>query len=241
MRCQDGVAKRQRGAALLLVLWIIALASLLLGNLAVSVQLQQRQAAWQHRHTQASLAAEAGVNLAVASLWRDDGQAWRADGAIHRARVADSELRIRIRSERGKLDLNAADEADLRALLQACGGPADRAASALLARRDGLPLRMLDEVRALPGISEARYRCLLPDITVWSGYSRPDPAFASPRLARVLRLPRSDAALRDPGQIVSVSVEATLSDGFHDRLDVTLVTQAGGAGQKPFRVLRWQQ
>ncbi|WP_110686762.1 type II secretion system protein GspK [Salinicola aestuarinus] len=241
---------RQRGAALLLVLWVLALASLLLGNLAVSVQLQQRQSSWQRHHTQGDLAAEAGLHLAVAALMRDareagrgDDQAWRVDGATHDVRFGDSSLRIRIRSERGKLDLNAADARDLNALMTACGdgGGSQRIVQGLLARREALPLRMLSEARALPGMSDARYRCLLPEITVWSGYPRPDPALASSRLQTLLGLPRSESPLSDPGQIVTVSVVAVQPGGFRTQLSVTLVLQARGDGQKPFRVLRWQQ
>jgi len=49
--------KHQRGVALLLVLWVLALLSLLLGGLAGWVQLETRQAAWHRQHTQAVLSA----------------------------------------------------------------------------------------------------------------------------------------------------------------------------------------
>ncbi|MDP0919122.1 hypothetical protein Q6272_29135, partial [Klebsiella pneumoniae] len=60
--------KHQRGVALLLVLWVLALLSLLLGGLAGWVQLETRQAAWHRQHTQAALAAEAGVALVMQAL-----------------------------------------------------------------------------------------------------------------------------------------------------------------------------
>lgn len=43
--------RRQRGAALLLVLWVLALLSVLLGGLAGWVQLESRQALWLRQHT----------------------------------------------------------------------------------------------------------------------------------------------------------------------------------------------
>ncbi len=60
--------QHQRGVALLLVLWVLALLSLLLGGLAGWVQLETRQAAWHRQHTQAVLAAEAGVALAMQAV-----------------------------------------------------------------------------------------------------------------------------------------------------------------------------
>ncbi|WP_328589853.1 PilX N-terminal domain-containing pilus assembly protein, partial [Pseudomonas savastanoi] len=55
---------QQRGIALLVVLWVMALLSLLLGSLAGWVQLENRQALHLRQHSQALLAAEAGVELA---------------------------------------------------------------------------------------------------------------------------------------------------------------------------------
>ena len=52
--------KAQRGAALLLTLWVVALLSVLLGSLAMSVQLQLRQAQWQRNQTEGLLAAQGG-------------------------------------------------------------------------------------------------------------------------------------------------------------------------------------
>lgn len=67
--------RRQRGAALLLVLWVLALLSVLLGGLAGWVQLESRQALWHRQHTQTVLAAQAGVALAMADRhWIADGR-----------------------------------------------------------------------------------------------------------------------------------------------------------------------
>ena len=51
--------KHQRGVALLLVLWVLAMLSVMLSGLAGWVQLQSRQSAWNRQHAQAQLAAEA--------------------------------------------------------------------------------------------------------------------------------------------------------------------------------------
>ena len=98
--------KRQRGVALLLVLWVLALLSLLLGGLAGWVQLQTRQAAWHRQHAQALMAAEAGMNLAVQGLLDpSQREQWVADGRERVVSFAGAALHIRVYSERGKLDL----------------------------------------------------------------------------------------------------------------------------------------
>ncbi|WP_447894538.1 type II secretion system minor pseudopilin GspK [Vreelandella sp. GE22] len=236
--------KTQRGVALLLALWVLALASLLLGSLAVSVQLQQRQSLWQRDQTQALLAAEAGLGLAVAGLMQNEGR-WQADGEVQQVPFAGAELAISVQSERGKLDLNAAPKGDVEKLMAACGasGPqAERIATALERRRSDTPLRLLEELRALPEVSYALYECAQAHVTVWSGNPQPDPVLASPWLARVLGLPRRQGEPIDAGQIVTVTSAATLPSGFHSRLTVTLVMlNTLTAGAKPYRVLRWQE
>ena len=236
---------RQRGAALLLALWVIALASLLLGSLSVSVQLQQRQSLWQRDHTQATLAAEAGLGLAVAGLMQNDVRRWHADGEVHQARFANAELSISVLSERGKLDLNTASARDLGKLLSACGSTrqqAERITTFLEQRRREVPLRLLEEFRALPGVTFELYECAQAHVTVWSGTPQPAPDLVSPWLAQVLNLQRAQGKPLEAGQIVTVTSAATLPSGFNSRLTVTLVMlNTLNAGTKPYRVLRWQE
>jgi len=234
---------RQRGAALLLVLWVVGLLSVLLGGLAVSVQLQQRQARWQGNQTQAAFAAQAGFNLAVANLLADGPARWLADGSDHALRFADSTLHLSVVSERGKLDLNAAPATSVEQLLRASGASDERSRTitqALRKRRNKVPLRMLEEFREVPGMSYALYDRALPFITVWSGTAQPDPSLAAPALAKALGLPRYRGPALDAGQILTVSSTATLPSGFASRLKATFVLLPGYAGGKPYRVLRWQ-
>jgi len=234
---------RQRGAALLLVLWVVGLLSVMLGGLAMSVQLQQRQARWQGNHTQAAFAAQAGFNLAVANLLGDGQARWLADGVQHQLRFAGSTLHISVVSERGKLDLNATSATSLAQLLRASGASAERSQTitqALRTRRNQVPLRMLEEFRQLPGMTYAIYDRALPFITVWSGSAQPDPSLATPALAKVLGLPRYRASAQDAGQILTVTSTATLAGGFESRLKATFVLLPAYAGGKPYRVVRWQ-
>lgn len=243
----NGTCSRQRGVALLVVLWVLALLSLLLGGLAGWVQLESRQALWLRQNTEALLAAEAGLNMTVQSLL-DPAQRkrWVADGRITTLRLDDTQLTVSIRSELGKLDVNSAPTADLIRLLQACG--ANRAqtsafSQALSAQRnDGQsPLRVLEEVRSLPGMTRALYARVLPEITVWSGLDRPEPAFSSASLRRALNLPHQSAEGADPGSVLTIDTRAERPGGVVALLQTTVLLSPSEGGAQPYRVLRWQE
>ena len=232
--------RRQRGAALLLVLWVLALLSVLLGGLAGWVQLESRQALWHRQHTQTVLAAQAGVALAMAD------RHWIADGRERLLTFDDAQLHVSLRSERGKLYLVNAEAHDLTRLALACGAsPAQAAqvAKALDARRkQGLaPFRVLEEVRQLPGMSQALYRQLLPELTLWSDLDRPAPAFASALMRQALNLPQQSAQGADPGEVLVVDSRAQRPGGYEARLQVTVLLSPPEDGAQPYRVLRWQE
>ena len=232
--------KRQRGAALLLVLWALALISVLLGGLAAWVQLESRQALWLRQHTQTVLAAEAGIALVMAD------RHWFADGRDIPLTFDDAQLHVSLRSERGKLYLINAEADDFMRLALACGatqGQADQLVKALEARRkQGLPpFRVLEEVRQLPGMTQALYSQLLPEITLWSDLDRPDPAFASPLMRKALNLPRQNAEGADPGEVLVVDSRAQRPGGYHARLQITVLLSPTEDSAQPYRVLRWQE
>lgn len=238
--------KRQCGVALLLVLWVLALLSTLLGALAATVQLQNRQAQWQVAHTRGLFAAEAGLSQAVMALQARDPKArWSADGEPHVLRFADAELAVSVHSERGKLDLNAASTQDLGRLLRSCEAQPQTIGAVLealaLERRNPVPLRTLEAFRDLPGMSFSLYRCMSPWITVWSGQMQPDPALTPAPLAKALGLPVVHAPGVNPGQIFTVVSEARLPNGYRSTLQATLMLTSVKEGARPFRVLRWQE
>jgi len=238
---------RQRGVALLLVLWVLALLGTLLAGLLGWVHLQNRQALWQRQHTQAVLAAEAGVGMAVlAQLDRDPQRRWKADGQPHALRFDDASLAVNVTSEAGKLDLNAAPVESFARLVLACGGSAEQSAQlsqALNQRRGGdrAPLRTIEEVRELPAMDQRLYTCASAQLTLWSGLPAPDPLLASPWLRRVLNLPQAGAITSDAGPVITVHSRATLPGGFTTTLSVTLLLNPSKEGARPYRVLRWQE
>jgi len=238
-------AQQQRGVALLLVLWVLALLASLLAGLAGWVHLQNRQALWQRQHTQASLAAEAGVGMAVlAQLDRDPQRHWRADGQPHALRFGKAQLAVSLRSEQGKLDINAAAMEQVTRWLQTCGATAQQLQTlipALQQRRAGTPLRLLEELRELPGMSQTLYARATPNLTLWSGLSSPEPRLASAELRQALGLPQGGPAAQDAGPVLTVDSSASLPGGYTTTLRVTLLLNPSKEGTRPYRVLRWQE
>ena len=238
---------RQRGVALLLVLWVLALLGTLLAGLVGWVHLQNRQALWQRQHLQGQLAAEAGIGMAVlAQLDREPQRRWQADRQVHAMRFDDAELAVSLRSEQGQVDLNAAPAGLIARLLQACGaapGEARQMAQAMEQRRgeDQAPLRMVEELREIPGMSQALYQRALPYVTLWSGLPAPDPRFAAPWLQRTLNLPQARPSVMAAGSIITLESRATLPGGYTTTLRVTLLLNPSKEGARPYRVLRWQE
>lgn len=240
------MSRRQRGVALLLVLWALAMLGLLLGALVMVVRQETRLALWQREHTQALLAAEAGIELAVRAISDPAQRAlWVADGREQPLLFDRARLRVSVRSERGKLDLNSAAPGDFARVAQALGSSPQQAstlAQSLNTRRAAgrAPFQALEELRQLPGITAALYQQLLPELTLFSGLESPEPAFASAGLRRVLGLPSLPARGIDPGPVLSISSTAQLPDGFSVTIHSTVLLSIN-EGVRPYKVLRYSE
>lgn len=155
-------------------------------------------------------------------------------------------MHVSLRSERGKLYLNSAEPADFARVALACGATpaqASHLAKDLESRRnEGLaPFRVVEELRQLPGMSQALYRRLVPQITLWSGLDRPDPAFASALMRKALNLPQQSAVGADPGEVLVISSRAERPGGYHAQLHITVLLSPAQGSAQPYRVLRWQE
>jgi general secretion pathway protein K len=127
---------KARGAALLLVLWLVALLTALVGSFALAARTEHLQGQVLARGVEAGALARAGIEYAVWRMGREDRrQRWMADGREYRwdpgTLAPGGEVSIRIVDEQGKVDLNMADAGLLSALFQA--GGSGRAQAAALA------------------------------------------------------------------------------------------------------------
>lgn len=104
-----GNGRQQRGFALLLVIWVLAILAVLAAGFAASMRSETRLARNLLEAARARALAEAGVARATAALIDPDPQSqWRADGMPHEMSFEGGVVRIRIEDEGGKVDLNMA-------------------------------------------------------------------------------------------------------------------------------------
>jgi len=198
---------RQRGVALVMVLWILLLVTISTGAYTLMARMDQLEAHTILSGTRARFAAEAGMNLALLSL-RDPDETRRLvpDGRPNEFRYQGTVVEVRVTDERGKLDINAADEQTLFTLLTGHGLDADAAqllAAAIEDWRDtdeverangaeletyeaaGLgvgpgnrPFMMTEELLQVLGMPWDLYKKMEPGLTVYSNAGQPDPAYA---------------------------------------------------------------
>ena len=202
-------ASRQRGVALLLVLWACTLLAILLGGYAALARTEGLQARYQFAQTQAHYAAEAGIMRAFYGLQDPiNKNRWIDDGRVYSLAFDGATIKISAIGENGKVDLNAATPDVLQALFQAAGAPpadakslaanvVDWRSAPLMATdldkrravyaaaghdygpRNG-PFVSIEELQMVLGMTPALYRVIAPDITIWSGNPSPDPNTAPP-------------------------------------------------------------
>lgn len=200
--------KHARGAALLLVLWLVALLAAVVGTFALSARTEHLQGQVLARGLEAREAARAGIEYAIVRAGQADSRLrWAADGGEHAWQYGDAKVVVRMVDEQGKVDLNMADAGLIAALLRELGSDGRQAmqlAGAILDWRDadGLtqpaggaeapayaeagrgygpadaPLESVAEIEQVLGMTPALYARLAPLVTVYSGLARPDPAFA---------------------------------------------------------------
>src|SRR5210317_2597318 len=111
----SGLCKhQQKGIALVLVLWVLLLLTIITGSFALMAKMDRLEAHSLLSGTQARLSAEAAINLAVLALRDpDELSRMRADGRVYQQEINGILLEVSAIDERGKLDINAADELTL--------------------------------------------------------------------------------------------------------------------------------
>ena len=206
-RINKAAARRQEGIALVLVLWVLLLLTIITGSFAMMARMDRLEANALLSGTQARLSAEAAINFAVLALRDpDDETRMRADGRLYQQEFEGTLVEVSAIDERGKLDINAADELTMVNMFTGHGlelGDAELLAAAVMDWRDtdelervngaeeeaylaaGLqigpanrPFMMTEELLQVIGMPYELYRKLEPGITVFSRAGTPDPAFA---------------------------------------------------------------
>lgn len=206
-------SRRQRGIALVVVLWV----SLLLAAMAGAFVLDTRtdvKIGWNMVETaKARALADGGIDLALDALTRPE-TGFRPDGGVRAVAVPGGELRVAAAAEIGKIDLNRAPAELLQAILAGVGvapeeaarlvdtiedwrdtddlrrlngaEDADYAAAGLGYGAKDAPFEQVDELRQVLGMTGAVYRALRPLVTVRSAGPGVDPLYAPRAVLSVL-------------------------------------------------------
>ena len=288
--------KRQKGVALVLVLWILLLVTISTGAYTLTARMDQLEAHTVLSGTQARMAAEAGINLAVLSL-RDPDELTRMipDGRSYYMAFEGITVEVQVTDERGKMNANSADEEAYINLLTANGldtTEAELLAAAIadwvdpdeIERANGAELEsyemagisvgpanrgfvMVEEMLQVLGMSWDLYSAIAPGLTVYSGSSVPDPAYAPMEALLALpdmteedarnfiaqrhseeslseldlTLPNGEVAMaRGRGLTYSILAKATMPNGIWDQVEAT-IRLGGSSDGRPYRVLRWRE
>ena len=206
-------ATNAQGAALLLVMWLIALLTALVGAFALTARIENLQGRVLSQGVVAEQAARAGLEYAMVRVVDPEPtRQWLPDGRPYQWRFGDAAITVKIVDETGKVDLNAAEQPLLNALFRTVGAEPDLAASvasAIIDWRDPDPLSQpqggaedpqyaaagrpygakdapfdtVAEVEQVLGMTPALYAKVAEHLTVYSGQAQPDQTYASARSA----------------------------------------------------------
>lgn len=204
-----------RGVAFVLVLWVIALMSILLGAFAVIARTENLQARHLFDSTAARYAAEGGLARAIYELRNPDvASRWVADGRPYVFEFEGNKVEVKMTDDSGKIDINVADAVMLKALFVSSGvdeARAEELADAIVDWRDpdddssphgaeasdykhaGLkyeprnaPFETVSEVQQVLGMDYDVYHKIEKAITLYSGRAQPSAGYAPLEVLRAM-------------------------------------------------------
>ena len=206
-------AFRQRGIALVGVLWIVALLSMVALGVSSTVRSEIRMARNMLSLAQAQYAAEGAIELAVSKLLSSQPDSWPTDGSVRQIRIANAQVRVAIYDEAGRIDLNYASAGVLSNVLDSSGIEDELRLSlvdAIMDWRDPDELRRLygaenddysaaglpygaknakfdtvDELALVLGMRPDILQAIRPVLTVYSGRPGIDPSVAPEQALQV--------------------------------------------------------
>ena len=206
----------QNGMALILVLWVLTLLTIMAGSFTLSMRREASVISSIRDSAEATAIAEAGIALAETMLLNEDKeQQWKTDGTIYQLGFAGAAIRIQVFNERGKIDINVSEQAQLKRLFEFVEIEAQQQSElvgAILDWRDENDLvringaegnqyeneglkyvprneafRSIDELQLILGMNEDIFKRIEPLITIYSKQKKIDKKLASARsIKRIL-------------------------------------------------------
>lgn len=261
-----GDAGRERGFALLLVLWTMVLLALLGTRLAASARTEAALAANVRDAALTQAAADGAVQEAAFHLLEPPPRQWPVDGAPHVLALPGVVVDLRVTAEEGKVNPNLASPELLAALLREAGADtatAGRAAAGIAAWRfpgadrdpatirayraagldylpSGQPFRTTAELGGVLGMTPALLARLSPFLSVHTT-SDPDLAQAAPTVLAALRATGAARPAPEPRvpTLVAVTAVAAGPNGTRFTRRAVLRLLRTGSGSPGMRVLEW--
>ena len=257
---------RERGFALLIVLWTLVLVALIVSHMVAAARQETRLAANLRTEAELGAVADGGVHEAIFHALDRSAAHWEADGVPHRIASRRASLEIRIRSEAGKVNLNNAPAELLVALLRETGvdpGAAEGIAVAIVAWRarpgqapsmaaayrqagrgyepPNAPFESVRELGDVLGVTPAILGRVAPFLTVYHD-GDVDPAAADPVVLRALedvygQMPAPGRAEPDES-VVQVDVTATMGLARAGR--EAIIRLGPASGNKLYQVMTWE-
>jgi len=221
MRMRD----RQKGIALVLVLWLTVLLTAIAAGFAYSMHTEAIAAGNAVGVARVRAAADGAIERTVYELAKPRVPgAWLPNGGTHAWKDGEIDLTVRATDETAKIDLNGANEILLRGLFTQIGGvdpdTAGRLVDAVIDWRDpddfrrpngaesadyqaagakvlpaNAPFETIGEVARVLGMTPAVYSRIAPSITVYTRTAGINPLTASRDV--LLALPNADPAVVD--------------------------------------------
>ncbi len=202
--------------ALVLVLWVLTLLTIMAGSFALSIRREASVISSVRDSAEASAIARAGIIIAQKMLLNPDkNERWLADGTVYPVDYAGAEIRIKIVSEQGKININKAKKKLLENMIKYFDDDEDdravKIADAILDWRDtndlvrlhgaekaqyqdenlkygprNKPFQSIEELQLVLGVDQELYKNLEPLITIYSKNGNVDKNSASEIILAIL-------------------------------------------------------
>lgn len=209
------ILSRQSGVALVVVLWMVSLMAIMAASFSLSTQRNTGLVKTAQDRAKSLALADAGVHYALLKLSMPDPlKRWRSDGMRYQVDLPGGQVSVDVVDESGKIDINAASEQTLRAVLGRLLGNDEQAAAwadKIMDWRDGDDIKRLhgaeakdyqaegkpyapqnknfqtvEELQMVLGMTPALYRKLEPLLTIYTGQDGINPQKASAETLQLL-------------------------------------------------------
>jgi general secretion pathway protein K len=213
-RTQRRLRDRERGFALLIVLWTLVLIAFVVGQVATSGRIETRIASNLAANAVAQAAADGAIYGAIFHLADPQtDRRWLIDGNIRELVIGDAQIALTIEDEANWINPNLASLTLLNGLLRAVGADSEQAADLARAITEwvgseevaqpsaqsvaryqavgldygppGAALESIDEICRVRGMTAELCSSLRPHLTLF-GPAEPNPATADPIVAAAL-------------------------------------------------------